>query len=221
MPLIKTKNKLILYCHIPKCGGTTVTNYLKSSGFKVGLVNTSFKRENVKWSKTSPQHIEMKSIQVLNLKDLIDESFAVVRHPVSRFVSAFHYNKKNGKIPFWMNLNQFLKRLSNSDDSWHFKLDNHFRPMFEFVDKDTNIVKLENGEEAIVNLLNKLTGSSIGVEKMKHTNPKQEILFRRFFSKSYLRHTTSIDSKESLTSNQLRTIINYYHKDFDFFSYEY
>ena len=137
MPLIRTENKLILYCHIPKCGGTTVTSYFKDVGLPVGFVSTSFKGQKVKWSKTSPQHIEMQAVKSLNLEPLIDLSFTLVRHPTSRFVSAFHYNKKNGKIPFWMTLNMFLTRLECSDDEWHYQLDNHFRPMSHFVGETT------------------------------------------------------------------------------------
>lgn len=219
MPIIKTDKKLILYCHIPKCGGTTVTNYLRSTGYPIGFVNTTFKREKIKWSKTSPQHIDIKSLETLNIINLVDESFAVVRHPIERFVSAFRYNKKNGQIPFWMTMNQFLKRLANANDKWHFKLDNHFRPMNQFVNKQTRFVKLESGHHAIVSFLNKITETETELELLGHANPRQEIFANRVFSRSYIKKITTIHSSSTLTNKQKKLICEIYKNDFERFEY--
>ena len=219
MPIIKTDKKLILYCHIPKCGGTTVTNYLRSAGYPIGFVNTSFKREKTKWSKTSPQHIDMKSLETLNIMNLIDESFAVVRHPTERFVSAFQYNKKNGQIPFWMTLNQFLKRLGNANDKWHFKLDNHFRPMSQFVNDETHIVKLEAGDHAIISLLNKITETKTQLDPLDHANSKQEIPVKKTFSRAYFKRLTTVNNFSELTKSQNNLIFKIYKEDFERFQY--
>lgn len=224
MPIIRTEDKLIMYCHIPKCGGTTVTNFILSSKHNIGFVNRGYKSVKHKWSRTSPQHIEMHSMEVLNLIDIIDESFAVVRHPLERFVSAFHYNKKNGKIPFWMTLNQFLYRLRSANTKWHYAYDNHFRPMHEFVSESTHIVKLEDGESVIIGLLNKLIGKNAQThtkeKKLNHANQKQEISYKWLISRSYIRHRTSIRSRGQLSSGQIRNILEYYALDFERFGYE-
>ena len=220
MPIIKTEKKLVLYCHIPKCGGTTVTKYLTSAGYPMGFVNTSFKGEALKWSKTSPQHIDLMSLETLNMMNLIDESFAVVRHPMERFVSAFQYNKKNGRIPFWMPLQQFLNKLARADDEWHFKLDNHFRPMSQFVNKQTQIIKIEAGNDAIVNFLNKITGNQMQIETLSHENPRQEIPLKTLFSRTYIKKLTTTNKISELTNTQKTLIFKIYKEDFGRFDYE-
>ena len=93
MPLVRCNAKLLYFAHIPKCGGSSVEDYLRDRFKAVGFYDPNMHQTPParRWSRTSPQHVDWTSLQRLLPAELLDEVFAVVRHPVSRIVSGYHF----------------------------------------------------------------------------------------------------------------------------------
>jgi hypothetical protein len=95
MPIVRFKNKIVYFSHIPKCGGTSVENFLKIiTGTNLAFLNRNFYMDkNRQWSVASPQHIPGKDVSKLFPITFFDEFFAVTRNPLNRFYSAFIFQK--------------------------------------------------------------------------------------------------------------------------------
>ncbi len=106
MPVFKIGGKLCYFAHIPKCGGSSVAAYLKERVGPVGCFAPLKWHDGAeRWSRPSPQHIDWASLQHLLPEAMLDAVFAVVRHPVARIVSAYHFGPVaekwtcRGKVP--------------------------------------------------------------------------------------------------------------------------
>ena len=86
MPFFSNKNYKILFIHIPKTGGTTIEDFLCDS-FKI-----SFHTIGVPSAlKITPQHLQIKDIELLFNGKEWDYAFSVVRSPYERLKSEFFY----------------------------------------------------------------------------------------------------------------------------------
>jgi hypothetical protein len=234
MPFIKINDKKIFFCHIPKCGGTSIYTMLKSKGYTLSFVNGNWKSTSNQWSKTSPQHIIVNDLEVLNIDNLIDISFALVRNPIERFVSAFTHNKIGGTIPFYKSMYSFLRDLQDADDQFHYKFDNHFRSSTDFIFDDTFVFKLENKFEGLDLFFQKLSESNRENFNLPHSNKRsfsikgnaqkvcnktgKPLWYESF--KMYLK-TYRIKKHNEITDLERKMIVDIYFKDFNKFNYEF
>src|SRR5690606_34944645 len=105
MPVFRIGDRLHYYAHVPKCGGSSVEAYLKARFGGLAFLNTRFLDlpEARRWTRSSPQHLPWDAFTRLVPADWIASSFAVVRHPVRRLVSAFQYQVEvEGTVaPLW------------------------------------------------------------------------------------------------------------------------
>jgi len=71
MPIIKADNKLVLYAHVPKCGGSAVSWYLKERFGLIAFQDSHHTRHAAQtvWSRTSPQHIDRQSLAASGQSD--------------------------------------------------------------------------------------------------------------------------------------------------------
>ncbi len=152
MPIIKTKNKLVFFAHVPKCGGTTIEKTLINNNIHLSFLNPTFTK-NTLWNNSSPQHIPASALAIIFKDGFFDSKFAVVRDPVSRFLSAYNHSKRHGKIEEYTNFENFLSVLESSvrkDDSYfNYMLDNHYLPASRFIPPDSKIFYLEDGLEQV------------------------------------------------------------------------
>ena len=107
MPIFRANDKLALYAHVPKCGGSAVSWYLTERFGLLAFHDNQFTRHDPRgvWSRTSPQHIDRVSLGRLFPEGFFDACFTIVRHPVDRIVSAYHFqleveNCIPGNLPF-------------------------------------------------------------------------------------------------------------------------
>ena len=103
MPFFKAQDRLIYYAHVPKCGGSAIAYYLEDRFGTLGFYDNSFHKKrflNRAWTATSPQHVDAQTLQSLIPLAFFDAMFAVVRHPVPRTVSTYHFQREvEGRIP--------------------------------------------------------------------------------------------------------------------------
>lgn len=165
MPFFRAEKKLVYYTHVPKCGGSAIAYYLEDRFGALGFYDNSFHKKrarNAAWSATSPQHVDAETLQSLLPMTFFDAMFAVVRHPVPRTVSTYHFQREvEGRIPADVSFSDWLRTLETSGFGV-FEYDNHVLPMDLLVPEASTIFHLEHGLDAIVVWLDLLTGKTTG-----------------------------------------------------------
>lgn len=209
MPIFKTAGKLIFYAHVPKCGGSAVEAYLGDRFGSVAFQNISYLSlpEAARWSRTSPQHIDVASLDLLFPPDFFDFSFSIVRHPISRMVSAFHFQQDvERSIPKGTGFSEWLEDLREIMEETPFAHDNHIRPMNELVPQGAHIFHLEHGLDALVPWLDTITGDANGPRAVPHINKQGD-------------YTKSKNSRVTPTPAEVAQIVDIYGADFKRFGY--
>ena len=128
-------NHKLLHIHIPKTGGTTITENLKDRGVNIQFYDKGSKKE---YGNVSPQHMTISYTEKFFDLDEI-KSFAVIRDPWHRTVSEYVWAKRTDR---WEGLNIWVEYILQNIK--HQKYDNHFVPQHLFVN---NKVKLFNYDD--------------------------------------------------------------------------
>ena len=197
MPIYEIGTKKVLFIHIPKTGGASLSSWLSEKG-KVslsGLLHSST-------FKCNPQHFTFQDIKTLFPDHKWDFVFTVVRNPYKRIASEFQWRMQlisNAEQPLvdfslWIDcvLNKYAKNL--------FYLDNHLRSQIDFIDSNIVIYHYEDG---ISNVAQKIS-TELGIE-----NDFED------------RHLNSSVAKEvtwTFRSNELME--RHYRRDFEVFGYK-
>ncbi len=174
MPVFKIGGKLCYFAHIPKCGGSSVVAYLQERVGPVGFFAPLKWHDGAeRWSRTSPQHIDWASLQHLLPEAILDAVFVVVRHPVARIVSAYHFQVEvELTAPCTITFSNWLKQQLERSEADPFTVDNHVRPQIDFIPENCTVFHLEHGLDAIVPYLDGLAGESSGPRAIGHFNKR-------------------------------------------------
>lgn len=175
MPLFKANDKLVFYAHVPKCGGSAVRWYL---GARFGPI--AFHDDRItrippagRWSRTSPQHIDRTSLARLFPPGFFDAVFTIVRHPLARLVSVYHFQREvECSVPAAVTFSEWLEDLPERRAEDPFLYDNHARPMSEIVPDGAQVFHMEHGLDGLVTWLDDLTGSAAGPRAVPRFNEK-------------------------------------------------
>lgn len=207
MPFFRAGPQLIYYAHVPKCGGSTVADYVSARFGGLAFSDSRFYMidEKERWSKTSPQHINLSALDRLFPEHFFDHSFAIVRHPVARVVSAFHFQMEvERKIAPATRFGDWLEMLT---DLPPYAYDNHLRPMDEIVPPEAEIFYLEHGLDALIPWFDRVTGTKSGPRLLAHVNKRGD-------------HGAVSTAKVQPTQAEIRLITELFHIDFDRFGYD-
>ena len=123
MPIYRHKNNFVFHIHVPKTGGTAITDACLSQGCKIEIFNK--KPDPV--HKITPQHFHYAI-----WKNMVMEPIPKIvgwRDPWQRTVSEFVWQTRTKDFN---KLNDWLKKclsIYQENSSWG---DNHFRPQTEF-----------------------------------------------------------------------------------------
>lgn len=209
MPIFKADDKLVYYAHVPKCGGSAVSWYLSERFGQVAFNDSSHTRHDPAglWSRTSPQHIDRQSLTRLFPEGFFDTVFTIVRHPVARVVSAYHFQVDvEQRVSPEISFTDWLMDLEDRLAEDRFVFDNHVRPMTEIVPDGAKVFYMEHGLDALIPWFDALTGKSTGPRALPRINEKGQ---RR-----------GADSEKARpTDSDLDRIAEFYAADFDRFGY--
>lgn len=196
MPIFKFAEKTFYFAHVPKCAGTSVEDYLMDRFGTLSFLNRKYhKKKDSIWCKSSPQHLLASDLGSLFQADFFDITFAVVRHPVSRIISAFHFQRDwERKIPKSTSLSDWIDRLQDFGVNDHRIYDNHFQQQTAFLPKKCNIFKMEDGLIRIESWLDEVTNTT------HHGNIPKSL------SGKY--------NKPEVTEDTIAKIENFYYTDF-------
>lgn len=160
MPVYNVDGKNVLFVHIPKCGGTTIEYAL--SDYLVGFLDRKFKGD---YFPCSPQHFHKELLEsILNIA-YFDLVFTIVRNPYDRIVSEYKWRKKYGN--FEKTFDVWLKQQLDCVIENPYHLDNHLRPMTDFMLPRTEIFRLEDGMGPAFEHISAVTGASFDAQAAK------------------------------------------------------
>ncbi len=182
MSIVRIADKLVYFAHVPKCAGTAVELYLQDRFGPLGFRNARFllDPEAMRWSKSSPQHIDVKTLENLLPLSFFSTSFAMVRHPVTRLHSVFRFQRDiQQSLDPKLTFRDWLDTLEEHRARNPFYLDNHPRPMCDFVPEGAQIFRMEDGLAPVVAWLDGLAGSQDGARKVIFTNGYHQRLSRQ------------------------------------------
>ncbi|MEQ8897464.1 MAG: sulfotransferase family 2 domain-containing protein [Roseovarius sp.] len=173
MPFFRIDRELHFFAHVPKCAGASVEVYLRKRFGEIAFANSQFYNvpEAQRWTKSSPQHMDIEALGRLVPPGWITSSFAVVRHPVTRLRSAYDYQLTGEKtVPEGMDINAWFLDWVAQRDEMPFRYDNHPRPAADLVPPGATVFRLEDGLQGVVAHLDGLAGNSDGPRKLPHEN---------------------------------------------------
>ncbi len=175
MPIFRADNKLIYYAHVPKCGGSSVAEYLTGRLGRRGLYDSLHDSRDpaTSWSRTSPQHIDRVSLSRLFPLAFFDAIFTIVRNPVARAVSAYHFQLEvEQKIAPGTTFLDWLKGVEATLAEDPFVYDNHVRPMNDVVPLPAVVFHMEHGLDALIPWLDAVLGRQDGEREIPRINER-------------------------------------------------
>ena len=171
MPLARIGPKLVYFAHVPKCAGTAVEEYLQERFDKLAFVDRRYAKLQEPWTSTSPQHVIWQDLKRLFPPGFFNASFAVVRHPVARLRSVFHWQRDWVRsVPEDITLDGFVDLVSQADPDSSYEYDNHLRPMHQFLGPHTRVYRIEDGLDPLVRWLDKVAGNEDGPRQISRRN---------------------------------------------------
>lgn len=209
MPIIRTQSDLIFFAHVPKCAGSAIEEYLSARFDRIAFEDNAYMRQPVeqRWNKSSPQHIDLGSLNRLFPTGFFDHSFAVVRHPVARVISAFHFQLEvERSISETTSFVDWLRLVQDEAELNPFQYDNHVRPMTDLVPEGAQIFYLEHGLDAVIPWLDQITGNTDGPRAFTHKNKRGA-------------YTRNAQAQVAPGDEELALIEEIYGADFDRFGY--
>lgn len=214
MPIVRIADKLVYFAHVPKCAGTAIELYLQDAFGPLAFRNTSYNAipQQDRWTRSSPQHVTVDALAELFPDPFFDATFAVVRSPVTRLVSAFRFNRDiSGSIPTDMAFGDWLATVQETQAISPWQFDNHTRTMDEIVPPTAQVFRLEDGLDPVVAWLQKLAGADMPLPPT--IRPRNVLDTRLAFENKPIRPVTA-------TQADVDQIYNTYRVDFERFNYD-
>jgi hypothetical protein len=175
MPFFKTAGKLVYYAHVPKCGGSAVGDYMRQRFGDLAFNDTQYlsQPEARRWTRTSPQHVDAQTLERLIPLHFFDACFTIVRHPVARAVSTYHFQAEvEGLVAAGTSFSDWLSTLPDLLARQPFAADNHIRPMAQIVPEGATVFHLEHGLDPLVAWFDALTGNTDGPREIEERNTR-------------------------------------------------
>lgn len=209
MPFFRAGARLVYFAHVPKCGGSAVAQYLQDRFGEVAFLDNRYtaRAEASRWTRTSPQHVDALTLDRYVPLGMFDAAFAVVRHPVPRLVSTFHFQKEVERLlPPDMGFSLWLAGVEERLGGEPFHLDNHLLPMSRLVPEGAAVFHLEHGLDPVVAWLDLVAGEASGPRAVLPENRRGD-------------HVRVAEARAEPTAVDLGRIARLYAEDFARFGY--
>jgi len=172
MPIFRKNTERVLFVHIPKTAGVSVThwfikNYWYVTNFsffshdkKLMIDNFGIHTvplEGVQKQNVSPQHVEAK---IYSQWGAFTSAFVIVRHPIDRLFSELKYRytaylstgqlKEDSESVFQSFVHNHIDRMLDLATTTHSINDNHFRPQTDFLAQNVKIIRFEDDWKSFI-----------------------------------------------------------------------
>ena len=199
MPAYRFDDKLILFIHIPKAGGTSIRSWLASHA-----PENLPQRHRPEFFPCVPQHFHGEVLGPLFAPGFFDYSFCVTRNPYDRILSEYNYRinwpRLRNKVLPKPGFDRWLKGVLTKYKKNSYVYSNHIRPQGEFLIEGTESFRLEDGLGPLQERLAALTGIPLE-EQIPTKNP-------------------SIKSATKISEYEAALIREFYADDFERFGYD-
>jgi len=150
MPIYRIANRLVLFVHVPKCGGSSVERWLGGEAQAEAFVDKNFSRRARRrnWTRGSPQHADAATLARLFPRPFFDYAFAITRHPEDRIVSEYRYRRGAGRLHGRLGFSDWLEVVVGATRADPHAFDGHLRPQCAFLPENCRVFRLEDGLEA-------------------------------------------------------------------------
>lgn len=198
MPVYRIGGKNVLFIHIPKTAGMAMGAHLGSCGpavFEEKIPHGS--------GSFGARHQPATVLKTVYFPEMIDYAFTVVRHPVTRLVSEYRYQRRSGNIQlsryrmfgFDIWLSHALYRLRSNPNY----RSGHFRPQVDYECFDCEVFHHEDGLDKVSKRISAITGTTI-----PDSPPKTNVSPHR---------------PVTISQTSFKLIADYYAADFERFGY--
>lgn len=206
MPVLFNQEKVFLYIHVPKTGGSFVEIFFNKNGYKLGYLDRGLATPNLnKYRRCSPQHMEAALLRQTFRLEKFDGIFMTVRHPVKRIISEYRM-RLDPEEP--EHFNDWFGKIFEEYQEDPYVSDNHIRPQHEFVIEGCAIFRQEDKFDA---------GWAAKVESLFG------IKFNKVFSgvaESSHKKAPYASHASDISAENKEKILKLYKKDFETFGYE-
>ena len=208
MPIFLNESASVLFVHIPKCAGTSVSNIFRKN-YKRYFVDAGLGDRNFfKLRKCSPQHYHRDILQLILKVEDFDHVFHVIRNPVTRIVSEYVMRSNSSSGEGFLSFEDFCRNVFSRYKSNPYVLDNHIRPQVEFILPEGEIYYYEDGVRSVYENLSEKVGG------LTYRNDPSFYVSHRGVGKI-------TPSDVEITDNALEEIFNFYRDDIFEFGYSF
>lgn len=149
MPLFRLGDRLVLFVHIPRTGGTSIATHLGRSSAGALVAD-----EEIPGLRLKPQHFHAELYDLMLPPAFYDYGFCVTRNPLDRLVSAYKaHARANESFDLW------TESVFDQYTTDPYLLGNHIRPQLEFLRDKMDIFRFEDGLEKAVATVTEAVGA--------------------------------------------------------------
>lgn len=209
MPVFRKDGKNILFVHVPKCGGSSIENAFRDSGYSVLGLDRSGGKKSANYQRVcSPQHMHADLLQRTLRIGRFDMVFMVVREPIARFRSEYVYRhrKQETVSKAAVDISKWAEKNFRAYEKDPYVLDNHLRPQDEFWLPEARVYRLEDGLETMIQDLNSTFELGVEWQTKRVLHSKAEVGFS--------------SSEVELSDELHERLTDFYAADFERFGYE-
>lgn len=199
MPLLHVHGKTIFFAHVPKTGGTSVEDYLiRRFGPAALLGRNDHAAARGTSLITSAGHLSALDLSEV-LPPNLDWCFTVVRDPVKRMISEYKFQRGYSRLTrlsfsFWLRV---VISAARRDPRVY---DNHIRPQVDLLPEGTEVFRLEDGLDRVIERLDDVLEQKEPDLEMGHLLKKPS-------------------DPVPMTREDLRLIVDYYSEDYERLGY--
>jgi hypothetical protein len=171
MTVFIKKDLAILYVHVPKTGGTTITNTFRHNGFSVEMCDQSSITNGMNsFRLSSPQHYHADLLRQTLRLNRFKYIFMTVRHPLCRIKSEYLWNVRDVTA----SPNKWAHHILDVYHRDPYILDNHIRPQIEFQIEGADVFRSEEGFGS--QWLSKVS-EKVGMELRSNPHPAANVAY--------------------------------------------
>lgn len=146
MPILLKNDKSCLFIHIPKTGGSNFLKTARAGLWRIEMSISGLRADQLRMLKCAPQHYHWELIRQVVRPERFDRIIAITRHPFSRFVSEYGWQKAQGLTD--LSMAAWAEKTLEDYAADPYTADNHIRPQCEFIPESlpakAEIFRLEN-----------------------------------------------------------------------------
>jgi hypothetical protein len=161
VPVVKLRDRLLYFSHVPKAAGSSVERYMVERGALLALRDTRWGKQprRRRWTATSPQHVDAAQFGRLFPQGFFDRVFTVVRHPEDRILSEYRFRAERGLRDARAPLSEWLRFAFALAARDPYAMDGHVRPQVDFLCGEACAAfRLEDGLDDFVGWLEDALG---------------------------------------------------------------